>query len=42
LPQVSKIADALCTIRRVGDLPAMSDGAARALEDLGRQLRSTA
>ena len=38
LEAISKVCDALSTIRRVGDLPAMSEGAARALEDLGRQL----
>lgn len=35
LAQISKVAQALETMRRVGDLPAMSEGAARALEDLG-------
>jgi hypothetical protein len=38
LDQVSKVADALQTLRRTGDLPAMSDGAARSLDDLRRQL----
>jgi hypothetical protein len=38
LPQISKVAHALQTLHRVGDLPAMSEGAARALDDLGRQL----
>jgi hypothetical protein len=40
LTTISKVADALQTVGRVGDLPAMSDGAARALADLRRQLRS--
>jgi hypothetical protein len=39
MDQVSKEADALGTLRRVGDLSVMSQGAARALEDLGRQLQ---
>jgi hypothetical protein len=39
LSNVSKVADALDTLKRVGNLPAMSEGAVRALEDLGRQLR---
>ena len=40
LADISKVADALQTLRRVGDLPAMSEGAMRSLEDLGRQLRA--
>jgi hypothetical protein len=40
LAQVSKVADALDTLGKVGGLPAMSEGATRALEDLARQLRN--
>jgi hypothetical protein len=39
LPAVSKVCDALGTVRSVGDLPAMSDAAFKALEDLRRRLR---
>jgi hypothetical protein len=39
LAQVRKVADALDTLARTRDLPAMREGADRALEDLGRQLR---
>jgi hypothetical protein len=39
LEQVKKVADALDSLGLTGDLPALREGAERALEDLGRQLR---
>lgn len=39
LKQLSKVADALDCIRLTDDLPMLREGADRALEDLGRQLR---
>jgi hypothetical protein len=38
LGQVKKVADALDQVGRLQDLPAMREGADRALADLGRQL----
>lgn len=40
LAQIRKVADALDTLERTRDLPAMREGADRALEDLARQLRA--
>jgi len=40
LGQIKKVADALDTLGRTHELPAMREGADRALEDLGRQLRT--
>jgi hypothetical protein len=39
LGQVKKVADALDQVGRLQELPAMREGADRALVDLGRQLR---
>jgi hypothetical protein len=39
LGQVKKVADALDQVGRLQELPAMREGAERALADLGRQLR---
>ena len=39
LLQIKKVADALDTLRLVGNNPALSEGAERALEDLARQLQ---
>jgi hypothetical protein len=42
LGQVRKVADALDRLGRLHELPAMPEGADRALADLGRQLRDRA
>lgn len=42
LGQVKKVADALDQVGRLYELPAMREGADRALADLGRQLRDRA
>ncbi len=39
LAQIKRVADALDSMRLTGGLPALQEGAERALEDLARQLR---